>query len=283
MIPPPSVRFSSGRSGATSGTCVTSIGEPTAVTDAIGRSGQSAAVEQREDPAQAPADHVHRPAAGVRGHLADRGRHDLVDPVLHAEVAVAERDLAVLHEVGRPAAGHEVLDQRAAAAQVEAERRGGQRGDQEHRVAGLVDLRRPGGSGRPRAACRRRSGCAASGAGRPGRRRAPCGRRCWPRRRRSEPAGRASGSDPWAKVTRAGAARAAQSGDRLRSARAAQERLAGRMFLVWPPDVREPSGSWPPRPPRRAARTVLRIAFIRRVRSRSARRRRPRAARPSCR
>ena len=36
--------FSSGRIGATSGTWVTSTGEPTTVSDAIGRSGRSAAV-----------------------------------------------------------------------------------------------------------------------------------------------------------------------------------------------------------------------------------------------
>ena len=54
--------------------------------------------------------------------------------------------------VGRPALD-EVLDQRAAAAQVEAERGRGQRRHQQHRVARLADLRRPAGSGRPRAAC----------------------------------------------------------------------------------------------------------------------------------
>ena len=122
------------------------------------------------------------------------GTH-LVDPVLHAEVAVLERDLAVLHEVRRPAGVHEVLDQRAAAAQVEAERGRGQRRHQQHRVALLADL-----GGRPVVvdlAQRRprRSGCAASGAGRPARRRAPCARRCWPPRR----PGRASGSDPWSR------------------------------------------------------------------------------------
>src|SRR5688572_21317612 len=74
------------------------------------------------------------------GDLPDRCRDDLVDPVLNAEVAVLERHLAVLDEVGGPAPGHEVLDQRAAAAQVEAERRGGQRGHQQHRVALLADL-----------------------------------------------------------------------------------------------------------------------------------------------
>src|SRR5436853_309738 len=68
----------------------------------------------------------------------DRGRHDLLHPVLDAERAVAERDLAVLDEVGRAAGGDEVLDQRAAAAQVVADRRSGQRRHQQHRVAVLA-------------------------------------------------------------------------------------------------------------------------------------------------
>ena len=199
MAPRPSVRLSSGRSGATSGTCLVSTGEPTTVTEAIGRSGWSAAVSSAKMPPRLQPIDVHGPAAGVRRHLADRGRDDLVDPVLHAEVAVLEGDLAVLHEVRRPPGAHEVLDQRAAAAQVEAERRRGQRGDQQDRVAltsttlrgraVVVDLAQR---------ARRRSACGASGGDRPGRRRTPCGRRCW-RRRRPD---RASGSDPWAKSTR---------------------------------------------------------------------------------
>ena len=101
---------------------------------------RTAAVSGREDPAERPADDVHLAPARVRGHLADRSRDHLVDPVLHAEVAVLERDLSVLDEVGGPAPGHEVLDQGAAAAQVEAERRRGQRGHQQDRVALLADL-----------------------------------------------------------------------------------------------------------------------------------------------
>jgi hypothetical protein len=81
---------------------------------------------------------VHGLAAGVLADLLDRGRDHLVDPVLHAEGAVGEGDLAVLHEVGGPAAGDQVLDQRAAAAQVEAERGRGERRDQEDRVALLL-------------------------------------------------------------------------------------------------------------------------------------------------
>ena len=168
-----------------------------AVIEAIGRSGSPADGEQREHAAERPADHVHRPTAGVRGHLADRGRDDLLDPVLHAEVAVLERDRAVLHQVGTPAGVDEVLDQRAAAAEVVADRRGGERRHQQDRVALLVGPRGRDGSGRPRAACRRRSACAASAGGRPGRRRRPGGPRC---RRRTRP-DRASGSGPWLETT----------------------------------------------------------------------------------
>ena len=96
--------------------------------------------EGGEDPAEAPADDVHRATAGVLADGPDRLGDHLVDPVLEAEPAVLERDLAVLHEVGRPALLHEVLDQGAAAAEVVAERRSGQRGDQQDRVAALLGL-----------------------------------------------------------------------------------------------------------------------------------------------
>ena len=100
--------------------------------------------EQREDPAQAPPDQVHALAAGVLVHRADRLGQHLVDPVLHAERPVLEGHLPVLHEVGRPPARHQVLHERAVAAQVEAERRRGQRVHQQHRVAGLLHAgRRP--------------------------------------------------------------------------------------------------------------------------------------------
>ena len=47
---PPSVSRRIGRSGATIGTCLTSKGEPTTVSDAIGRSGRSAAVSAAKIP-----------------------------------------------------------------------------------------------------------------------------------------------------------------------------------------------------------------------------------------
>ena len=138
---PPSVRPRIGRSGAISGTWETSNGDPTTVSEAIGRSRSSVRRgEHREDAAQAPADHVHRTTAGVLAGAADRLRHDLLDPVLHAEVAVLEADLAVLHQVGRPSGLHEVLDQRAAAAQVVADRRRRERRHQQHRVAGVTHV-----------------------------------------------------------------------------------------------------------------------------------------------
>jgi hypothetical protein len=55
--------------------------------------------------------------------------------VLHAQRAVGERHLAILHEVGRSPAAHEVLHDRAATAEVEAECGRRERRDQQHRVA----------------------------------------------------------------------------------------------------------------------------------------------------
>src|SRR2546430_13398882 len=52
-----------------------------------------------------------------------RSRQDVVDPVLETEFAVGVADLAVLEQVGGMAEGEQVLGQRAAAAQVEAQRR----------------------------------------------------------------------------------------------------------------------------------------------------------------
>jgi len=89
--------------------------------------------QQRHDPAQAPADELHRGAAVVLRDAADGRRQDVVDPVLEAELAVAEADLAVLEQVGRVAEREQVLGQRAAAAQVEAQRRRGERRDEEDR------------------------------------------------------------------------------------------------------------------------------------------------------
>ena len=65
------------------------------------------------EPHEGPVEEV---SAGVLGGPAYRLGEHLVDPVLHAERAVAERHLAVLHEVRRPPAVHQVLDHRAVAA-----------------------------------------------------------------------------------------------------------------------------------------------------------------------
>ena len=73
---------------------------------------------------------------------ADRAGQDVADPVLEPEVLVGERDVAVLDEVGRVADRDEVLGHRAAAAQVEADRRRGERRDEQHRqvVLGVRSL-----------------------------------------------------------------------------------------------------------------------------------------------
>jgi hypothetical protein len=78
----------------------------------------------------------------VGADLLDRARQDVLDPVLEAEVAVGVADRPVLHHVGRVAEAEEVLGHRAAAAQVEAERRRGQRRDQQHRQVPGALLRR---------------------------------------------------------------------------------------------------------------------------------------------
>ena len=242
--PCPRVRSSSGRSGATSGTRVTSTGDPSTRQRRDRQVGGVGGREHREDPAQAPADHVHRPAAGVLRHLAHRGRDHLLHPVLEPEVAVAEGDGAVLHEVRRPPGLDEVLDEGAAAAQVEADRRRRQRRHQQHRVALAARPPAPDGSGRPRAACCRRSGSAASGAGRRARRTAAGARRC----RLPTPPGPASARGPCRETTPSRAGRtdlsctgwAAVSSSRNESAHAATS----------------------------CSITCLRIAFIRRVTSR---------------
>ena len=140
---PSPARPSSGRSGATSGTSVTSTGTPTDGHRGDRQVGPVGGGEQREDAAEAPADDVHRPAAGVpadasRIAVGTTSSTQCSMPRLRSR----ERHLAVLHEVGRPPGVDEVLDQRAAAAQVEAERRRGERRHQQHRVAVLLDLRR---------------------------------------------------------------------------------------------------------------------------------------------
>ena len=69
-----------------------------------------------------------RRAHGLRDHV--------LDPVLEPERAVAEPHPAVVDEVGLAPAPEQVLGQRAAAAQVEAQRRGGERRHQQHRQRG---------------------------------------------------------------------------------------------------------------------------------------------------
>ena len=144
------------RSGAASRTCVKSNGLATAATDATGSEPVARHGEQRHDPAQAPAEQLHGPAAGVLADRADRVGQHVADPELETEVAVGERDRPVLDEVRRVAHRDEVLGHRAAAAQVEADRRRRERRDEEHR-AGRAAARRAGaGSGRRRAWAPRR-------------------------------------------------------------------------------------------------------------------------------
>ena len=91
--------------------------------------------EQREDAAEAPADQVHGPIAGVRGRGADGLGDDRVEPVLEPERAVGELDLAVVDDVDLVAGQQQVLGERAAAPQVEAERRRGERRHEQHGAA----------------------------------------------------------------------------------------------------------------------------------------------------
>ena len=138
----PSVRLSKGLAGPPEAPVARRTASRATVTDATGSSGRAGRGQQGEGAAQRPADEVDRASAGVRGHLPDGGRHDLVDPVLHPEVAVAEGDSAVLHEVRRTAALDQVLDERAASTQVVAEGRRRERRHQEHRVPRLARVRR---------------------------------------------------------------------------------------------------------------------------------------------
>jgi hypothetical protein len=95
--------------------------------------------EQRHDAAQAPADDLDLVAARVADDRVDRVRDDLVDPMLEPERAVAERDRAVIDDVGRVATRQQVLGKAAAVAQVEAPRGRGKRRDEQDRrdVRGL--------------------------------------------------------------------------------------------------------------------------------------------------
>ena len=181
IAPRPSVRLSSGRSGATSGTRLTSTGDPTTVSEAIGRSRRSAAVSRLKIPPRLqPTTCTGRPPACCEtSAMAARAATSSTQCSMPRLRLRNDTSPYSTRYVGRPAVD-EVLDQRAAAAQVEADRRRGQRRHHQHRVALLADPGRPAGSGRPRAARPRRSGSAASAAGRPARRRAPCAPRCWP-------------------------------------------------------------------------------------------------------
>jgi len=76
---------------------------------------------------------VHRPAAGVGAGRQDGLGQHVVDPVLDAQAPVGERDRAVVQQVGAAALGHQVLSEAATAAQVEAQRRRGQRRHEQHR------------------------------------------------------------------------------------------------------------------------------------------------------
>ncbi len=94
--------------------------------------------EQRHDPAQAPAEHLHARAAVVLADPPDRVGEDVVDPVLEPKVAVGERDVPVLERgrsggppaaCARPAnsrgAGRSTPTARRAAAPAAAAARGG--------------------------------------------------------------------------------------------------------------------------------------------------------------
>ncbi len=89
--------------------------------------------EQGHDPAEAPADHLYLLVTAVLGHDLDRLRDHVVDPMLETQVAIVERDRAVVDEVGRIAARKEVFHDRAALAQVEAAGRCRERRDEQHR------------------------------------------------------------------------------------------------------------------------------------------------------
>ena len=128
----PWVTAAIGRSGATSGTREKSNGLATSAVAETGRSAAGALGQQREDPAEAPADELHGAPARVVRHGPHGARDHVVEPVLEPERAVAEAHGPVVDEVGRVAAAEEVLGHGAAAAQVEAERRRGERRHEQH-------------------------------------------------------------------------------------------------------------------------------------------------------
>ena len=153
--------------------------------EAWGRAASASSA--RMPPRHQPTSCTGRPPASSRGG-ADRVRDDVLDPVLEPEPAVGVLDLPVVDEVGRAAAVQQVLGDRAAAPQVEADRGRGQRRDEQHRrraCAGAAP--EPGGSGGRCAAAPRRSPSRASAAGRRARRRA-CRRRGSPPPRRARSA-----------------------------------------------------------------------------------------------
>ena len=98
-----------------------SNGLATSATDSTGSSGSAAsASSDMIPPRHQPTSCTGRPPASSLTRRIAVG-HDVVDPVLEPEVAVGERDGAVLDEVGRVPEAQQVLGQRAAAAQVEAD------------------------------------------------------------------------------------------------------------------------------------------------------------------
>jgi hypothetical protein len=100
----------------------------------VGRHHARGDGERAEDPGERPADEV-RVRPGVLGGEPRRPGHHVVHPVLHAEPAVGERLGSVVDEVDGVAGGHEVLDERAAAAQIVGEVGGAERRDEQHRLA----------------------------------------------------------------------------------------------------------------------------------------------------
>ena len=189
-MPCPRVTAAIGRSGATIGTREKSNGLPMSAIGVDGQVRVARVREQREDAAEAPADQPDRPPAGVGGRGADRLGDHLVEEVLEPERAVGELDLPVVDDVGLLPRQQQVLGERAAPPQVEAERGRGQRRHEQH-GAGRDGFRaarpaRRAGSGRGCAGARGRSAPRASAAGPPGRR-GPPRRRSSRRRPRHAP------------------------------------------------------------------------------------------------
>ena len=135
VTPCPRVTAAIGRSGATIGTREKSNGLPTSATASTGRSGVAGVREQREDPAQAPADQA-APAARRRRRTwrgSPRGSPRRTSARARA-CGRRTRSRRSRRCTSRCPAEQEVLGERAAAAQVEAERRRGERRHEQHRA-----------------------------------------------------------------------------------------------------------------------------------------------------